>query len=345
MAAFAVGFQSVAAAATSRLSLTAMTYNLFQGSELSDVISASNGQEFLAAVAKDYGQVVATNFSERATAIAAEVQSAGPDLIGLQEAALWKTSAPSAAFPPPAPTTVSYDLVALLVQALDARGLHYRPVAVTDNFTVAGPGLFPTGFMNVQLTDRVAILARTDEPLTISNARTANFIHNTVLTTLNGPSTLTGGYASVDATLAGRTERFVTTHLDAFDVTVAAAQANELVAGPLNTVLPVVLTCDCNATPSSATYALLMGAGLKDSWVQANPGQPGYTCCQDPTLLNPTSALATRIDYIFTRGGGLKATGVRVVGADQASRTTPSGFWPSDHAGLAATFAQGTAGG
>jgi hypothetical protein len=37
------------------------------------------------------------------------------------------------------------------------------------------PGLFPTGFMNVQLTDRVAILARTDVPLTISNARTGNF--------------------------------------------------------------------------------------------------------------------------------------------------------------------------
>jgi endonuclease/exonuclease/phosphatase family metal-dependent hydrolase len=341
-----IGSPSIALADSNRLHMTAMTYNLFQGSELSDVVSATSATQLLAAVAKDYSEVVTTNFSERAAAIAAEVQSAGPDLIGLQEAALWKTGAPSAIYPPPPPTTVSYDLVAMLVQALNDRGLHYAPVAVTNNFTVAGPGLFQSGFMNVQLTDRVAILARTDEALMIANVRTANFIHNTVLTTLTGPNTLTGGYASVDAAFGSRTERFVTTHLDPFDLTVGAAQANELVHGPLNTDVPVTLTCDCNATPSSAVYALLTGAGLKDSWSQAaGTGQPGYTCCQIPTLLDPTSTLASRIDYIFTRGGGLRATDVEVLGADQASRSTPSGFWPSDHAGLAVTFIQGSAAG
>lgn len=345
-----IGSPSVATADGNRLHLTAMTYNLFQGSELSDVVSATTPDQFLAAVAKDYGEVVATDFPERAAAIAAEVQSARPDLIGLQEAALWKTGAPSSSFPPPAPTTVSYDLVTMLVQALDARGLHYAPVAITDNFTVTGPGAFPFGLMNVQLTDRVAILARTDEPLTISHVRTANYTHNTVLPTLAGPTTLTGGYAAADATIGRRTERFVTTHLDAFDVRVGAAQANELVQGPLNTDIPVMLTCDCNATPSSSTYALLRRNGLKDSWIQVHPDLPGYTCCQSPTLLNPSSTLTSRIDYIFTRGGGLKAQDVVVVGADQASRSTPSafsapsGFWPSDHAGLVAVFVQGTGG-
>ena len=89
-ATFASGLQSVATADSSRLRLTAMTYNLFQGSEVFDVISATTSQQFLAAVATDYGQVVATNFSERAAAIAAEVQTAGPDLIGLQEVAWWR---------------------------------------------------------------------------------------------------------------------------------------------------------------------------------------------------------------------------------------------------------------
>lgn len=342
VATFAIGFPSVARADSSRLHLTAMTYNLFQGSELSDAISATSPAQLLAAVATDYGEVVATNFSERAAAIAAEVRTAGPDLIGLQEAALWKTGAPSATFPPPAPTTVSYDFVAILEQALNDLDLHYAPVAITNNFTVAAPGAFPFGLMNVQLTDRVAILARTDEPLAITNVQTANFTHNTVLTTLTGPSTLTGGYASVDATLGGRSERFVTTHLDAFDLAVGAAQATELVSGPLHTDLPVMLGCDCNATPTSATYALLTGAGLKDSWTQAHPGQPGFTCCQSPTLLNPTSTLTSRIDYIFTRGGGLKASSIEIVGADQSSRSS-SGFWPSDHASVVATFDQGSA--
>lgn len=344
VATFAIGVEAVARADSSRLHLTAMTYNLFQGSELSDAISATTPSQLVAAVAKDYGEVVATDFAERAAAIAAEVRTAGPDLIGLQEAALWKTGTPSATFPPPAPTTVSYDFVAILEHALSDLGLHYAPVAITNNFSVAAPGAFPFGLMNVQLTDRVAILARTDEPLTITNVQTVNFTHNTVLTTLTGPSILTGGYASVDATLGGRSERFVTTHLDAFDLSVGAAQATELVSGPLNTGLPVMLGCDCNATPTSASYALLTGAGLKDSWIQANPGQPGFTCCQSPTLLDPTSTLTSRIDYLFTRGGGLKARNVQIVGADQSGRST-SGFWPSDHAGVVATFDQGSAGG
>jgi hypothetical protein len=121
------------------------------------------------------------------------VQAAAPDLIGVQEAALWQTGAPSATYPPPPPSAVSCDFVKILTDALNARGLHYAPVAVTNNFTVEGPGLFPSGFMSVQLTDRVAILARTDVPLTISHVQTANFTHNTALTTFTGPITITGG--------------------------------------------------------------------------------------------------------------------------------------------------------
>lgn len=344
----AVGLPAAAQAASgNQLKITAMTYNLFQGSELTEASSATSLTEFLAAAAKDYGEVQRTDFPQRAQAIAAEAQSAAPDLIAIQEAALWKTGDPVASPPVPPPATVSYDFIQILVNALNARGLHYAPVAVTNDFTVEGPGLFPTGLMNIQLTDRDAILARTDVPLTISHVQTGNFTHNTVLQTFQGPITLTEGWASVDATLGHHTVRFVTTHLADSSIAVGAAQATELVQGPLSTDLPVMMTCDCNADPTTATYAILTGAGLKDSWLQAEPGQPGFTCCQDTTLqnalLNPTSTLATRIDYIFSRGGGLKATGDQIVGADPGSRSTPGGFWPSDHAGLIAELAQGPA--
>jgi len=195
----ALGAPAAAQAGSGQLQVTAMSYNLFQGSELTDAASATTPAQLLAAVATDYGQVQATNFPERAQAIAAQAESANPDLIGVQEAALWQTGAFSATYPPPPPTTVSYDFVKILVNALAAHGLHYAPVAVTNNFTIAGPGLFPSGFMNVQLTDRVAILARTDVPLTITNAQTGNYTHNAVLNTFQGPITLTGGWAAVDA--------------------------------------------------------------------------------------------------------------------------------------------------
>ena len=342
-----IGLPAAARAASSnQLQITAMTYNLFQGTELTEASSATTPGQFLTAAAEDYGEVQRTDFPERAQAIAAEAQSAAPDLIGLQEAALWQTGPASASFPPPPPSTVSYDFVKILVDALNARGLHYAPVAVTTDFTVQGPGLFPNGFMNVRLTDRVAILARTDVPLMISNAQTGDYTHNTVISTLQGPITLTEGWASVDATLGNHTVRFVTTHLADNSDAVGSAQAAELVQGPLSTDLPVMMTCDCNAEPTTATYAVLKAAGLKDSWLQAEPGQSGFTCCQDTTLqnalLNPTSTLASRIDYIFSRGGGLKATGDQIVGADPGSRSVPGGFWPSDHAGLIAELAQGS---
>jgi hypothetical protein len=190
-----------------------------------------------------------SDFLQRAQAIAAQAQSAAPDLIGIQEAALWQTGTPSASFPPPSPTTVSDDFVNILVNALNARGLHYALVAITTDFTLQGPGLFPAGFMNVQLTDRVAILARTDIPLTISNVQTGNFTHNTVISTLQGLVTLTQGWAAVDATLGQHTVRFVTAHLADNSDAVGSAQAAELAQGPLSTSMPVIMTCDCNADP------------------------------------------------------------------------------------------------
>jgi hypothetical protein len=96
-------------------------------------------------------------------------------------AAPWQTGAPSATFPPPPATTVACDFVKSLVDALNARGPRYAPVAVTSNVTVQAPGLFPFGFMNVRLAGRVAILGRADVPLTLTNVQTANFSHNTAL--------------------------------------------------------------------------------------------------------------------------------------------------------------------
>jgi endonuclease/exonuclease/phosphatase family metal-dependent hydrolase len=334
IATFAIAPPAAAQADNSQVQVTAMTYNLFQGSELTEAISAKTPAELLAGVATDFGQVQTTNFRERAQAIAAQAQSTGPDLIGVQEAALWQTGTPSASFPPPKATKVAYDFVKILVDALHAHGLHYAPVAVTTNFTVEAPGLFPFGFMNVRITDTVAILARTDVPLTISNVQTANFKNNTVIPLLTGPFTVLGGWASVDATLGGKTERFITTHLDPFTSAARTAQAIELLQGPVKTTLPVVLTGDFNSDPASAAYAVLTNGGLNDSWLQSQTGEPGFTCCQEPSLLNATSMLKSRIDYVFSRSAGLQSADAQLVGADPSSRTTLSGFWPSDHAGL-----------
>jgi endonuclease/exonuclease/phosphatase family metal-dependent hydrolase len=142
-------------------------------------------------------------------------------------------------------------------------------------------------------------------------------------------------------TARGITFRVVTTHLHV-PLQVQLLQVTELLQSAASTNLPVILAGDFNANaadavdPSFATYQILLDAQFLDAWSQANPSTPGLTCCQAANLLNPESALDRRIDLVMFRGPFL-ASDVRVVG-DQPIDRTPSGLWPSDHAGVVATL-------
>jgi len=96
------------------------------------------------------------------------------------------------------------------------------------------------------------------------------------------------------------------------------------------------VTADSGLDPTFATYQLLIGAGLIDLWPQQRGFDPGFTCCQDAALLNPVSQLSHRIDLVLYRGN-FSPLDIVLVGNTPADRT-PSGRWPSDHAGLVATL-------
>ena len=109
------------------------------------------------------------------------------------------------------------------------------------------------------------------------------------------------------------------------------------------TTLPLVFGGDFNTTaddpsnPSYVVYQTLINAGLTDAWKLLHPDQPGFTAGQAPDLLNPTSTLSHRIDLILFRGR-VGVNNMTVFG-DLPSDRTPSGLWPSDHAGIVATLA------
>jgi len=320
-------------------SVTVMTQNIYQGTELEHALAATTELEFVLGVATDYDNVIATNFAERADALAAEIAQSGPALVGLQEVALWRTQFPFN--PAVSPQTVSYDFLQILLDALAAHGMHYATVVTRDNFDVAGPGLFPSGLMGVRMTERAAIIARTDLPsdeLKLSNPQEGGYQHVSVLPTLTGPFPLGGGWLSVDAKTRGKTFRFITTHLDGFSPAVAAQQEQEVLDGPAATHLPVVTVGDFNSVTTDPAYGEAVAAGFTDEWDAANPGDPGLTCCQVPpdSIVNPVSNLQSRIDYVFARGP-FAPLDLHLVGADPSARTA-SGLWPSDHAGLVATL-------
>jgi endonuclease/exonuclease/phosphatase family metal-dependent hydrolase len=147
------------------------------------------------------------------------------------------------------------------------------------------------------------------------------------------PVPITRSWASIDVQRWGEHFRFITTHLETISPALNEAQAAELLAGPANTPLRVILAGDFNATPDSATYGDVLGAGFRDTWTQTHPAEAGYTW--GPTG-ETTRTFDQRIDYVFA-SGGIRVDSASLVGTDP-TLITDSGFYPSDHLGVLATF-------
>jgi hypothetical protein len=257
--------------------LTVMTRNLSFGTDLGPILAATTEYDFVTAVAAAYSQAQATDFPGRAKAWADEIEHARPDLVGLQEAVLWRTQSPADFSSTPNATSVQADLVQLLLAELRARGLKYEVVFAQMGFDIEAPGLFPTGLVDVRLTQREVILARKSGSLKLTNAQGGQYAAFLTIPTIVGvPVSLPWAWASVDVTLSGRSFRFATTHLDPTVGAFQQAQAVEFLAGPGSTTLPLVWVGDFNSdaeattitgVPSAtATYGSIIAAGFSDSW-------------------------------------------------------------------------------
>src|SRR5918995_1994768 len=338
--------------------ITVMTSNLYLGADLTQAIGAiisSDHSAITDAATATWASVMATNFPERAEVLADEIAHSQPQLVGLQEVSLYRTGPPDTFSANPTPARrVRLDYLEILLQELDERGLHYAPVAVTKNFDVENPGDIDledeVDIQDIRLTDRDVILARTDLPtsqLKLSNVQTANFHTNASLPIGDTGQfvTISRGWGSVDVTSGGHKYRFINTHLEQEGLfnQVQVAQGNEILSGPANTSLPVILVGDYNSKADGTgtpTYSNLIGAGFTDAWSVTHPEELGNTFGQEPLLLNTTVELTQRIDLVLFRGSlsdSLSAVKSDVVG-DELEDRTPSGLWPSDHAGVVTTL-------
>jgi endonuclease/exonuclease/phosphatase family metal-dependent hydrolase len=318
--------------------LTVMTRNMYFGTDLSEIISATTFEEFLAEVAEAYQEVQQSNIPERTRALAQEIEATQPHLVGLQEASVWRTGP----FGGPA-TTVTHDALQSLLEELAARGLHYTPVVVLTEFEAEAPSAFG---IQVGFADRDVLLARSDLPISelkLSNMQARQFTTNLPITSpILGTLTIPRGWISVDGKIRGKEFRFVTAHLESYHPLVRDAQAFELVQGPCNTSLPVIVAGDLNSDAESfnaveiATYQIFLGSGFADAWEVLHPEDPGFTWALHGAAPNITLTPTQRLDLVLFKGevGALSAA---LVGHTSAA-LTPSGFWPSDHAGVVASF-------
>lgn len=302
-----------------------MTWNIYIGADLTPLFNVTPRQ-IPRLVTEVFGKVIATNFAERAMAIARQIILKKPDIIGLQEAAVWEII-------PLYSQRVVYDFIHILLCELEYRGLRYKVAAQNKNVEAA----LPSSLWNlIRLTDRDVILVRETGEVKIISKVEANFKTNLCVQIARQAFNILRGWSAIEASAQGCRFRMVNTHLDPDSPEVQIAQANELLAGPLNTKLPLIFTGDFNSEVNgsgAATYQNLIAAGFVDSRIEIDKGN-GFTCCQDPNLLNAESRLNKRIDLILYKNKkNWTVVEDEVVGATQRDRTRTR-LWPSDHAGV-----------
>jgi endonuclease/exonuclease/phosphatase family metal-dependent hydrolase len=323
--------------ASGHYDVTIMTQNVYFGTDLEPVFAARSPSELIEASQRVWTEVQASNIPERTARIAHEIAVAKPDLVGLQEVAQWSTGSLGA-------MSVRYDFLESILRSLRDEGSFYVPIAIKADSTHAEP-LDSAGTL-IQFTDRHAVLLRIDpdgariQPYNAQAETFSKLIH--VSNPVAGSIGVMRSWIAVDAIIGDRKFRLIETHIESLDEAVQLAQARELVAGPANTTLPVIMVGDFNSNANrepgvrdyTSTYPELIAAGFHDVWAIANPDDPGNTCCHARDLRNSTSDLNRRIDLFLIRGPVMPIA-AQLVGNNPAFRLT-SGLWPSDHVGLIA---------
>ncbi len=336
-----------------------MTRNLYLGADLAPAIGAKSLDEFVAATGKIMRDVGLNEFPTRARGLAQEILAEKPDLVGLQEVALWRTGPPSLSpvqTGVPTATAVRYDYLQELLDQLNRGPDRYEVVVVQNEFDLEAPGdengvagdgpnpAIANAELNGRLTMRDVILARRGAGVQTANPRSGNFQTLLPVDILGQKVPIRRGWTATDAKVRGsHWFRFVNTHLEAFDPaamvpSIRALQAAELVApgGPATGPLPVVLVGDLNSDDDTVApgdqqaYRVLLDAGL----VERSTAVP-LSCCLDSSLLavgagGEVSDFDHQVDHVMTddpAGIGLERSTV-------TGLLPVNGFWDSDHAGV-----------
>ena len=340
-----------------------MTRNLFLGADLGPALNANDFTEFVAANGAILREVDRTNFPTRAKGLAAEIKSKKPDLVGLQEAALWRTGAQDPSKPYTqgpdtgqyTATTVKYDFVQLLLDELNKGtnkkykgyklavvGTEFDFEAPTDYDDNPGTGPLFGGEIEGRLSMRDAILVRKGGAVKVKNPQSGHYtnLYTPNISGIDVP--VTRGWVSVDATATAgegkekitRKFHFVDTHFEAFDdetqhPSIRALQAGELLAGPAANPKSIILgDFNSNNPPvqpgDEQAYDALVAGGFEERSL-TDP----VTCCINDVIA-PTNTFNHKVDHVMTNMGKK----VKLVSSSATGTTPVNGFYDSDHAGV-----------
>lgn len=327
-----------------------MSRNLYLGADLGPAVAATSITDFTTKNGQVLRDVDANNFPVRAKGLASEILTKSPDVVGLQEAAMWRTGDPNldaALGGPKTATTVRYDYLKSLMGQLNKGKKHYTMAISNDQFDFEAPADLDNnpatgpfgGEINGRLTMRDALLIKIGTGIKVKNVKGSHFntLYQPVISGV--PVTVQRGWVRADVKI-GKAPwlRFVDTHLESFgDPTIREAQAKELVAkyGPATGRLPVILIGDLNSDhkttpgPDALAYDALIKAGLRER-ATTKP----HTCCIASGILTDNFGslgdFTESIDHVMTNA----PKQIKLKSASVTGRVPQNGFWDSDHAGM-----------
>ncbi len=330
-----------------------MTRNVYLGADLTPAVGAGTLEAVVTANGEILREVIANDFPTRARGLADEILQTRPDLVGLQEVALWQTTPIT-----PAGSALTLDYLNLLLAELNrGRGENgegrprYTVAVAQREFDLEAPadangiendgpgGPLADAEVMGHLTMRDVILVRHGAGIQTWNPQGANFQALLTLSIAGQTVTVARGWTATDAKVRGsHAFRFVNTHLEAFHPLIREAQAKELVApaGPATSSLPVVLVGDLNSDDDTVFGAdrLAYQALLKAGMAERSTNNP-LSCCLDSSLLavgagGEVADFDHQVDHVMTRDPEqITLQSSAVTGLEPVN-----GFWSSDHAGV-----------
>ena len=355
--------------------LKVMTRNQYLGADLTPLILAQSENDFKAAAMEALQQIAANNFPLRAQRLATEVAITKPDLIGLQEVYDFTLNGENVG-----PPFVNH--LDEMLAALDDNSQSYEVAATLNNLditvSIEGLGLlrvldrdvilarenvdytplggdFTTGGLcGVPIPNPVPIPPFPDSLQSITSEDGCNYTAVAQAPSQIGTIIIERGFVAIDATVRGKTYRFVNTHLEQRQpdptepgsAIFQSLQAVELVGTLLATTPPdmdLILLGDFNSGSEdfpiagiTPPYQIIDSAGFTDVWgknLLAGFDPDGFTCCEDPDLSNPNSVQYERVDIIFTKNNVFHTLAF-VTGRVPIFPLGHPPNWASDHGGV-----------
>jgi endonuclease/exonuclease/phosphatase family metal-dependent hydrolase len=317
--------------------LTVMTRNLYLGADLTPALQANTVDSAIDAGGQIVNQVHATKFpSVRAASIAAEIKKRKPDIVGLQEAAWWRTGPVDLAAALGSPVAsqtdpAGGDFLTDLLNALNTKGkkasaakkgkkkkggVQYVLANVKPEFDFElpvnddgnGSGLAGADH-NERLTMRDAILVRKGVGIKFKNPTSGTF--NTLLReSLAGGARnidVTRGWNAIDVKARGKSFHLVDTHLEAFDSSGSNTtnQGTTLGKGDVRAAQATQLVGPGGPANSKRPVIVLGDMNSDDDTVQPNGDRNAYAALTAGGLSERSTAnpLGCCLDDPFLVGG------------------------------------------